>query len=148
MTGQLSSHDPIGGRRVDFGLDALEADEQLGIAGTTMPDRNKPELNAIYVLKEHIATLPKETRGDTVLTNKIQERIPGARVSTKRSGRSSKAPFEEQAIIVRLSNTMGREPLPVTDRQLHDVASVIQRHLQGLLDRRVAIKGMILDTAP
>lgn len=148
MSGPLSNHDAIGGRRVDLGLDALDADEQLGISGMSMPNRKKPELNAIYVLKDSIATLPKETKGDTALTNKIQERIPGARVDVKRSGPSSKAPFDEQAIILRLSNTRGREPLPVTDKQLHNVASTIQRHFQGLIDRRVAIRGVILDTAP
>lgn len=111
---------------------------QLGVPGTSMPGRRKSNLNVLYVLDKHVATLPNDVDG--TLKDKILDKIEGdVRVSVKRSGVSSKAPFKEQAIIVRIRGYT----LPVQESEINAVANSIDRHYS---DFGAGVKTIIFDT--
>lgn len=129
---------PIG-PLMSINLDRQMGDKvQLGVSGTMMPNRSKSNLNLLFVLNDHVATLPKDVKG--TLQDKIQERfIDNPRVKEKRSGMTSSAPFDEQAVIVKVSENS----LPIQDAQLHQVADVIERHYD---DFGVEVRTVFMDT--
>lgn len=131
------------GNRVDLRLHEVREGEQkvqLGVSGLGFPNRDKPNLNILFVLGKNVATLPRDVDG--TLGAKIKERLPGATVGVKRSGRSSKAPFDQQAVIV----TAGENQLPITDTDLHTVADVINREYSGFIKNMSPIQAVVLDT--
>lgn len=114
---------------------------QLGTSGTSMPDRPKGTLNVLFVMDRHVATLPGDVRSGT-LRDKIWDKVDGKPyLSVKRSGRSSAAPFDEQAVIVRLDE----DNLPVQQGQINRIANTIENHYSNL-DFDVGVKNIIFDT--
>lgn len=111
---------------------------QLGTSGTSHPDRPKGVLNVLFVIDKHIATLPGDVRGN--LKNKIWDKVDGSPyIRVKRSGRSSAAPFDEQAIIVRLDD----DSLPVQEGQINRIANTIDSHYSEF---DAGVKNIIYDT--
>ena len=132
------------GPLIDLGIDETSDGKiQLGVPGTVSPGRSKGNLNLLFVLDTHVATLPKDVDG--TLEDKIAETLglnigfTGSTVSEKRSGPKSTAPFEEQAIIVKVNG----DDMPLQDTQIHNAAGSIERHYS---DFDVGVKQVIIDT--
>lgn len=136
----LEDRRPVG-PLMDIDLDRGMGDKiQLGVAGTAMPNAPKSPLNVLFVLNKTVATLPtdiKGTLGEKIRSKFDEESSPT--IEVKRSGSSSKAPFPEQAVIVRFRG----DDLPVQQTQLNRVANTIQREYSGI-DAKV--DAVILDT--
>lgn len=112
---------------------------QLGVSGTSMPNLRKSNLNVLYVLDTNVATLPKDIERGT-LQVKMRDKFDGSPlVRAKRSGRTSQAPFDEQAVIVRLRD----DSLPVQQAQINRASNAIVEHYSDL---GVGVKNIIMDT--
>lgn len=101
--------------------------EVMGVSGTPMPDRSKNNQVLIYRLEgDHIAFIKDFAKA-------VKQDIDGrhlfesSRVTYKKSGVSSKANFDEQAIIVRVR----ADEVPFTDEQIHVVEDTITRVAQN-----------------
>lgn len=136
---------PLAGKRpvgplMDINMDRPMGDKvQLGVAGTSFPNIRKSPLNVLFVMDKHVATLPKDARTG-VLKDKIHDKVDGTpQVDVKRGGSSSKAPFNEQAVIVRF----GKGSLPVQESSINRVSNAIERHYS---DFGAGVKNIIFDT--
>lgn len=99
----------------------------IGVSGTPFPNREKNPIVATYVLGgDNVATLPREASSG--MGDKIRDKIPGVRVDTKRGGSSSKAPFDNQAVVV----TIPGDSLPLQDNELHKVSDTIDRQIEEM----------------
>ena len=125
---------------IDLDLDREVGDKiQLGVSGTSFPNRPKSPLNILYVLDSHVASLPGDVRSST-LRDKIQDKFRGdPTVKAQRSGRTSAKPFDQQAIVVALRG----DNLPVQDPQIHNAADTIERHYS---DFGVGVQAIVMDT--
>lgn len=103
-----------------------EDKEVLGISGTPFPDRPKNPIILIYKLEGDHIFFSRDFK------NAIKEDISqttdftNPRVDFKKSGPSSKATFEEQAVIVRVK----AGDIPFEHSQVHRIESVIERVAQ------------------
>lgn len=124
---------------MDLNLDREVGDKiQLGVPGTSMPGVSKSPMNVLFVLEDHVATLPRDVDGP--LNGKIVDKFDGTpRIKAKRSGPASEAAFDEQAIIV----TLRSDSLPVQDAQIHNAVDSIERHYS---DFGVRVRTVIMDT--
>lgn len=128
------------GPLMDINLDRERGNKvQVGVSGSSLPNVRKSPLNILYVLDKHVATLPKDLR-DGTLPEKIKSKFNGEpRVSAKRSGASSIAPFDDQAIIVALKG----KSLPVQQTSINRASNSIEMHYN---DFGAGVKNIIIDT--
>lgn len=135
----LADKRPVG-PLMDIDLDrGMGSKVQLGVPGTSLPNIRKSPLNVLFVLDRHVATLPKDVKSGGV-KDKIQDKVDGSPlVRVKRSGSSSKAPFDEQAVVV----TFGKKSLPVQESNINRMANSIERHYSST---GVGVKNVIFDT--
>lgn len=139
MERPLADKRPVG-PLMDINMDRSMGDKvQLGVAGTSFPNIRKSPLNVLFVMDKHVATLPGDVKSG-VLKDKIEDKVDGVpKVKVKRSGESSMAPFEEQAVIVEL----GSDSLPVQQAQINMISNSIERHYS---DFGAGVKSIIMDT--
>jgi len=137
----LAKHRPVG-PFMDIDMSRGTGEKvQLGVHGTTMPNKPKSALNVLFVLDSHVATLPRTVESST-FKEKVYDKVSGhPRISYERSGRTSAKPFNNQAVVVSLRG----DSLPVQDSQLHKIANVIERTL-STESHSVGIRTIIMDT--
>lgn len=127
------------GPLMDIDMDRPVGDKvQLGVPGTSFPNIRKSPLNVLFVLDRNVATLPRDVRTG-VLREKIHDKADGSpQIDIKRGGSSSRAPFKEQALIVRF----GKDDLPVQESSINRIANSIEGHYSN----GVGVKNIIFDT--
>lgn len=100
----------------------------IGVTGTPFPNRPKTPLAVTYVLEgRHIFNIrdEKENIRRELMT---REEYSGFSVDYKESDSSSKAPFDNQAFIVRIPG----ENLAVNDNDIHIIQDIIEESIEGV----------------
>lgn len=106
----------------------------VGVSGTPMPQRPKNRILVSYLLDgRHLGMYKKAVDN---IEQKVQARYSDYRVEFKKSGKTSKGMFKNQAFIIRIPGS----ELPFNDEDLHRIADIIERNIDD-----VQVVQMIID---
>lgn len=103
--------------------DSADDKDVMGISGTPMPDRPKNKMVLIYKLEGDNPVFVKDFANAIQRDIAATTRFTNPRVTFKKFGPSSKADFEEQAVIVQVKS----QDIPFTDSEVHRIEDVINR---------------------
>lgn len=108
----------------------------VGVSGTPWPNRAKNDMVLTFALGGDHIVIPKDVTNN--IRMKLESRgYQGIEVDFKMSGSSSKANFDEQAVIIRVKGNA----LPIRKEQLEDIEGVIERNPEY----DIRVKGVIID---
>lgn len=138
MNRPLADKRPIGpiNEAVDYGKDVL------GITGTPMPNRDKNPVILVYRMDGDRPFQSRDFKNavQQEVDQLVDEDFGGARVTYKKSGPSSKADFNDPAVVIEIPG----ESLPINDSSVHRVEQSIIR-IAGNADMETTISEIFIE---
>lgn len=103
-----------------------ERKEVVGVSGTPFPNREKNSILITYVLNGVFIHMTEDFRKNIEM--KAKARYDGVSARFKKSGKSSKADFKNQALILRIKGNQ----LPIRKELIDRIERVIERAQEGI----------------